>query len=406
MVLRRTYKMVSGLGWLSATGLLLGSAHAQPCPAPQPASNMKLTFNSSFTTAGLSATQWNRFPNEPVTYASDAETYVPYEVSTTKAAGLKLRTDAIATNGLPYRSAEVSTRGLFSQQYGHFEMRGRVPLADGLWPAFWLLPEDNSWPPEIDVLEYIYAPWGQLPTAQNDTSYAAMTLHWLDSQSQAQYLSSNYSTPLDWGSRYHTYAVDWRPGSLIWEIDGKVVNCLIDTAATGARVPAKPMFMILDDAVSQPNGWPGTVQSNQTFPLYFDIDYVHVYAFKDLPPTPPPATGVVRNATVSPAVVKPGQTITMAAKLVTGNVALGSSVSVFTIKSWDGLTSYANIDAPANLPANATVPIKATYTIPANFAAGYYVISVWTAYNNWSANFSNPEAQIFQVVTSGSAAAH
>jgi beta-glucanase (GH16 family) len=393
-------------GWLPAIGLLLGSAHAQQCPAPQPASNMKRTFDSAFTSGHINAAQWNRFPNEPVTYGSDDESYVPSEVSASTAAGLMLRTDAIATNGLPYRSAEVSTRGLFSQQYGHFEMSGRVPQADGLWPAFWLLPEDNSWPPEIDVLEYIYAPWGQVPTEQDNTSYAAMTLHWVDAQSQDQYATSNYTTPLGWGSAYHTYAVDWRPGSLVWEIDGNVVNCLIDTPTTGARVPAKPMFMILNDGVSKPNGWPGTVQSSQSFPLYFDIAYVRAYSFKDLPPTPPPATGAVRNVTVSPAVVKPGQTITVKANLVIGAVALGSSATTVTIKSWDGLTNYANITVSANLPANTTVPITVTYTVPANFAAGSYVITVWTAYNNWTADFYNPEAQIFKVVSAGKAAAH
>jgi hypothetical protein len=97
-------------------------------------------------------------------------------------------------------------------------------------------------------------------------------------------------------------------------------------------------------------------------------------------------------------VVKPGQTITVKANLVTGAVALGSSATTITIKSWDGLTSYANLSASADLPANATVPITATYTVPANFAAGYYVITVWTAYNYWTADFYNPEAQIFKVV--------
>ncbi|MEM7600667.1 MAG: glycoside hydrolase family 16 protein, partial [Verrucomicrobiota bacterium] len=52
-----------------------------------------------------------------------------------------------------FRSGMMSTTRKFSQTFGKFEIRCRVPRGRGLWPAFWLLPEPPSWPPEIDVLE-------------------------------------------------------------------------------------------------------------------------------------------------------------------------------------------------------------------------------------------------------------
>ena len=46
-------------------------------------------------------------------------------------------------------------RSRWSGGYGVFEIRMRVPAGRGLWPAFWLNPEDQRWPPEIDVVEIV-----------------------------------------------------------------------------------------------------------------------------------------------------------------------------------------------------------------------------------------------------------
>src|SRR5262249_44449107 len=55
----------------------------------------------------------------------------------------------------PYLSGSLNTQGTFSQEYGLFEEKAQLPSGQGLWPAFWLLPENGQWPPEIDVLESI-----------------------------------------------------------------------------------------------------------------------------------------------------------------------------------------------------------------------------------------------------------
>jgi len=297
--------------------------------------------------------------------------------------------------GKNYVSGEVSTRGLFSQAYGHFEMRAKVPQADGMWPAFWLLPENNAWPPEIDILEYIYAPYGAKPTASQNLSHATETLIWKTANGSNQ-SSTATSTPMNWGAQYHNYAIDWRPGSLVWEIDGKVVDCVIDTPSTGTRVPNQAMFMIINDAISHPNGWAGTLQASQKLPIEFDVAYVRVSQFKDVP-AGAPLVGAVRNTTLSSAKVPPGGTVTIMSNLVVGSTALGDSVSSIQIKSYDGSKTFATLKASAYLAANTTNPISVSYTVPASMAPGMYVVSVWTSYNNGADDFYNPEAQVITV---------
>src|SRR5262249_48216923 len=58
--------------------------------------------------------------------------------------------------GYDYTSGVITTKQSFAQENGYFEMRAQVPNAvQGMAPAFWLMPTDGSWPPEIDIMETI-----------------------------------------------------------------------------------------------------------------------------------------------------------------------------------------------------------------------------------------------------------
>ncbi|CAM9899428.1 unnamed protein product [Heterosigma akashiwo] len=84
----------------------------------------------------------------------------------------------------PITSARVNTKDKFSFQYGRVEVSARLPAGDWLWPAIWLLPEDDGpygeWPGsgEIDIIESrgngVGYTIGGVPMGRNQ---AASTLH-------------------------------------------------------------------------------------------------------------------------------------------------------------------------------------------------------------------------------------
>ena len=62
--------------------------------------------------------------------------------------------------GQDYTSGRIKTKGLFEQKYGRFEASIKLPIGQGIWPAFWMLGRDISevgWPNcgEIDIMEYL-----------------------------------------------------------------------------------------------------------------------------------------------------------------------------------------------------------------------------------------------------------
>ncbi|WP_374575551.1 family 16 glycosylhydrolase [Phenylobacterium sp.] len=162
-------------------------------------------------------------------------------------------------NGYQYTSGMLNTWHSFSQLYGYFEISAKLPAGQGLWPAFWLLPEDGSWPPEIDVMENL---------GQDVTKYYA-SVHTEETGSHTSETipvqTSNLSTS------FHTYGVDWESDYITFYFDGSKIGQI----ATPADMHS-PMYMIINLAVG--GYWPGSPNASTQFPATLQVDYVHVYA--------------------------------------------------------------------------------------------------------------------------------
>lgn len=160
-----------------------------------------------------------------------------------------------------YTSGLLSSKFTFAQEYGVFEVKAKLPGGAGMWPSFWLLPTDNSWPPELDVFEGL----GTNP----DNIY--LTTHDLK---DGKHVLTQSIVNLD-TTQWHTYGVNWGPDKITYLIDGQAVA----THATPESMKGKEMFMMLNMAVSA-DGWAGKVDAN-TGTRQMEIDYVRAYQTAD-----------------------------------------------------------------------------------------------------------------------------
>jgi beta-glucanase (GH16 family) len=165
--------------------------------------------------------------------------------------------------GRTYSSGLLTTKGSFSQQYGVFEIRTRIPHGKGLWPAFWLLPTDNSWPPEVDILEIL----GDNPKK--------LYVSW---HSNAGGTHTSETKPIDVAdasAEFHTYSVEWTKDAINWYFD----DIEVATKSTPQDFH-RPMYMLVNLAVG--GGWPGSPDASTRFPATYSIDWIRAYARKGL----------------------------------------------------------------------------------------------------------------------------
>jgi beta-glucanase (GH16 family) len=170
--------------------------------------------------------------------------------------------DAISNQveGYDYTSGMLTTHSSFSQTYGYFEIRADMPEDQGVWPAFWLLPEDGSWPPELDVIEMR----GQNPNT------LIMSAHSNEGGQQTSIIN-NVSVPSTEG--FHTYGVLWDEEHITWYFD--------DVAVAQADTPSDmhdPMYMIVNLAVG---GMAGTPSDGLVDGSEMKIDYIRAYSIDD-----------------------------------------------------------------------------------------------------------------------------
>ena len=208
---------------------------------------------------------------------------------------LTIRALKESVQGFGYTSARLKTRRrdgtpLFTTLYGRVEFRAQVPWGKGLWPALWMLPQDDrygGWAAsgEIDLMEIV-----------GDRPHEVLnSLHFGSGYPERHLLTHVH--PLPGGSLvsdWHVYAVEWEPGEIRFYVDDALTctrkhwwSCSKTQDGAGLK-PTKasdlnpwpapfdqPFYLVMNVAVG--GNFPGVPTPETRFPAELVVDYVRVY---------------------------------------------------------------------------------------------------------------------------------
>lgn len=216
------------------------------------------------------------------------------ENSFVKNGSLHIRAIKKNVEGFKYTSARLKSKKadggeLFAKKYGKFEFRAKLPTGRGVWPALWMLPQDDKyggWPRsgEIDVME----------ARGQESNKVLGTLHYgppspNNIHTGKDYILPNGGTIAD----FHIYTLEWEPGVIRWSFDGKTYQSQSSwwspkssgrknakPQAKGSEQPwpapfDQPFFLVMNIAVG--GRFLGNPDESTAFPVEMLVDYVRVY---------------------------------------------------------------------------------------------------------------------------------
>jgi beta-glucanase (GH16 family) len=168
-----------------------------------------------------------------------------------------------------YTSTRLTTKNKQEFQYGKMEMKAKLPIGKGLWPAFWMLgsnKDEVGWPlcGEIDILEYV----GREP----ETIFT--TLHTADSHGNSKNTKKDKIPGIE--EDFHVYGIDWTQDKIEFYIDDKLFYTFIPENKSVEVWPFdQPFYFLVNLAVGGHFG--GQEIDDSVFPQKFVIDYIKVY---------------------------------------------------------------------------------------------------------------------------------
>jgi beta-glucanase (GH16 family) len=176
-----------------------------------------------------------------------------------------------AISGFNYSSARLTTQNKKSFKFGRIDIRAKLPVSKGMWPALWMLGSNISsvgWPAcgEMDIMELIGAYPGRV--------YG--TMHWKNSGGAHASKGTNYNLSSgDFSQQFHVYSMVWAQDLIKCYVDDQLY-LTVSATDVGATYPFNAdQFFIFNVAVG--GNWPGPPDATTQFPQRMFVDYVRVF---------------------------------------------------------------------------------------------------------------------------------
>ncbi|NOU19961.1 MAG: family 16 glycosylhydrolase [Bacteroidales bacterium] len=230
---------------------------------------MTLTWSDEFNGSSLDPASWTHEEGGGGWGNTELQTYTSSNNNSFVSNGyLTIRAIKDPITGV-YTSARLNTKWKREFTYGRIDIRAKMPIGKGIWPALWMLGTNIStfgWPNcgEIDIMEYL----------GHDVVTTYGTVHYNDNGHK--YKGSNYqvTSAENFHDKFHVFTLIWQENIMEWYVDYHKYF----TATSGSikfEAFNLPQFFIFNVAVG--GTWPGNPDASTTFPQDMVVDYVRVF---------------------------------------------------------------------------------------------------------------------------------
>jgi beta-glucanase (GH16 family) len=260
-----------------------GAAGTEAAASPWVPLGYTLVFSDEFDESALDTSKWwtrfvygggtlDRLNDEKERYREHANHVMTG--SSIKLMGYKVGTSDPA--GVNYESGML--RSKTTVRYGYVEARVKMPPGVGSWPAFWLNPEDVTWPPEIDIFEFVNNGIDDKPNMIHSgvIDHGAQGSGFLFADPNFNKTWTFWTAPFDFPADFHVVAALWDQTSVATFVDGKMIvqrgyQWLHDDGGSAGYA-----HVLLNYAIG--GAWAGRYGiDDSAFPQGLEIDYVRVY---------------------------------------------------------------------------------------------------------------------------------
>ncbi|SHN25083.1 glycoside hydrolase family 16 protein [Mucilaginibacter sp. OK098] len=173
--------------------------------------------------------------------------------------------------GMNYSSSRMVSKASNDLLYGRIEVKAKLPVGKGTWPAIWMLPNDyayGNWPNsgEVDIMEMVGF----------DPNNVHFSIH-----DQTNFGGNSKTSTLNIPTAetdFHIYRADWTPDGIKGYYDNTLVfTFLNDKTGNSATWPFdKPFHILLNLAIG--GDWGGSQGVDDSiFPTAMQVDYVRYY---------------------------------------------------------------------------------------------------------------------------------
>ncbi|MDR2761152.1 MAG: glycoside hydrolase family 16 protein [Planctomycetaceae bacterium] len=230
----------------------------------------RLDWEENFDGGDFDQKRWSKIPRNGAEWGRHMSDFSDcYQVKDGKLILRGLRNEHLPNDKSPYLTGGIYTKGKVNFADGRIEIRAKLGKAKGAWPAFWLLPSDNTqWPRggEVDIMEHL-----------NSDDFIYQTVH------------SNYTVNLKMiknppsGSKakidpdnYNVYAVELNKDDITFFVNDKktFVYPRIETDKEGQFPFNREFYLLLDMQLG--GSWVGEINPDN-LPVEMQIDWVRFY---------------------------------------------------------------------------------------------------------------------------------